>query len=240
MGITKTKGIVFRRIPYGESSLIIDIFTEEHGLMSYIFGGVRQARSRTGSSLLQVMSLVDLVAYHSERSTLHRIREVRPAYLFRNIPGDVRKNAILLFIAELCSKVIRQPGQQGDLFDVLEDTICTLDQASGQFADAHLIFMIRLADHLGFGPENNKAPENIYFDLLEGRFTSAQPGHEYYTRETGIFDYYLHAARDRGLTSIAIDRITRNRMLDTLLLYFQLHIDRMPEIHGHKVLREVL
>jgi len=237
--LTKTRGIVFRKLPYGETSLIVDVFTLEHGLMSYIIGGVRTAKARTGSILLQLMAIVELVAYHSEKSKLHRIKEAHAAYVFQHIPGDVRKNAIIMFIAELCSKVIRQTEQHAELYRMIEHTIIALDQAESHFADMHLLFMIRLADHLGFGPEELDSTDNGIFDLLDGRFTSSPPGHEYYTTDVRLLNDYLVSARTDDHHVLA-DRIARNRMLDTLLLYFQLHLDKMPEMHAHKVLREVL
>lgn len=238
--LTKTRGIVLRKLNYGETSLIVDIFTEEHGLMSYIIGGVRKPKSRTGSALLQLMAIVELVAYHSEKSQLHRIKEVQPAHVFQHIPGDVRKNAIVLFLAELCSKVIRQTEKHPRLYNMIDQTIRDLDAAQAHFADTHLLFMIRLADHLGFGPEERTDTNAGFFDLLDGRFSTTIPPHEYHVREPDLFNQYLIAARQDGVMSVSSDRITRNQMLDTLLLYFQLHIDKMPVIKGHLVLREIL
>ncbi len=238
--LTRTKGIVFRKLNYGETSLIVDLFTEEHGLMSYIIGGVRQARARTGSSLLQPMAIVEVVAYHSERQKLHRIREAEAAYVFENIPGDVRKNAIILFMAELCSKVIRETERHTALYQLIEHAVTSLDQAKDHFADAHLLFMIRLADELGFGPEELQGDATDCFDLLEGRFVSTLPAHQYYTTDTALFNSYLLAARSEDAPAMTSDRAIRNQVLDILLLYYQLHLDKMPEMHAHKVLREVL
>jgi len=238
--LTKTKGIVLRKLNYGETSLIVDIFTEEHGLMSYIIGGVRKANSRMGSALLQLMAIVEIVAYHSEGNKLHRIKEVQAAYVFENIPGDVRKDAIILFLAELCSKVIRQTERHQELYTMIDNAVRSLDQAKEQFADSHLLFMLRLADHLGFGPEQKQDSRQEFFDLLEGRFTSSYPDHQYYIVDPDLFNQYLIAAKHNTAQNIAPSRTIRNNMLDTLLLYFQLHLDKMPEMHGHKVLREVL
>jgi DNA repair protein RecO (recombination protein O) len=237
--LTTTRGIVFRKLNYGETSLIVDIFTLQHGLMSYIIGGVRSSKARTGSALLQLMAIVEIVAYHSDKSKLHRIKEAHSAYVFEHIPGDVRKNAIILFMAELCTKVIRQTEKHEALYRMVEHSIIALDQATAHFADAHILFMIRLADHLGFGPEvSESSPEGV-FDLLDGRFVASPPGHEYYISDTRVLNQYLVAARqDEHL--VEADRVTRNRMLDALLLYYQLHLDKMPEMYAHKVLREIL
>ena len=237
--LTKTRGIVLRKLNYRETSLIVDIFTEEHGLMSYIISGVRQARARTGTVLLQLMAIVDVVAYHSEKAKLHRIREAHAAYIFANIPGDIRKNAMILFMAELCSKVIRQTEKHPSLYHLIESEIIALDQATDQLADRHLLFMIRLADELGFGPEERLDPAHDTFDLLDGRFISGRPYHEYYLLDTDAFNQYLQAARDPA-SQPPHDRVIRNRILDQLILYFQLHLDKMPELHAHRVLREIL
>ena len=47
--IHKTRGIVLRSVKYGETSLILTMFTELFGLQSYIINGVRMA-SKKGSS----------------------------------------------------------------------------------------------------------------------------------------------------------------------------------------------
>ena len=62
----KTKGIVFRTVKYGETSVITDIFTEEKGLHTFIGGGVRSAKARMPYSLFQPMMVVELVAYYKD------------------------------------------------------------------------------------------------------------------------------------------------------------------------------
>lgn len=46
MSMLHTRGIVFRTVKYGETSVITDVFTEEKGLLTFIAGSVRAARSR--------------------------------------------------------------------------------------------------------------------------------------------------------------------------------------------------
>src|SRR5690606_27448832 len=87
--LLKTRGIVFRSVKYSETSLIVDIYTEEKGLRKYIISGVRKARSSVSAGLFQVMSLVDIVGYEREGKDLNRLKEIRPAYIFRAIPFDL-------------------------------------------------------------------------------------------------------------------------------------------------------
>lgn len=233
--LIKTKGIIFRTIKYSESSVIADIFTEEKGLLSYIISGVRKPRSKIQASLLMPLSVIEMVAYHSERVKLHRVREVKPAYVFSSIPFDVRKATICLFLSELCSKVMKGSEASPSLYHFLETQIIGLDQEQEHFLNWHLFFMIGFAERLGFGIEPPATPGNAYFDLLHGKFLNEKPDHPYRT---------MHA---EGLTRLITQDFTytftrqeRNELLDDLLTYFRLHIEDMRELNSHHVLRKVL
>ncbi|HRG80676.1 MAG TPA: recombination protein O N-terminal domain-containing protein, partial [Cyclobacteriaceae bacterium] len=47
----KTKGVVFRFTKYGETSIIVNIFTELFGLQSYIVNGVRSSSKKSKIAL---------------------------------------------------------------------------------------------------------------------------------------------------------------------------------------------
>jgi len=44
-----TAGIVLRNIKYGETSVVVTIFTELFGVQSYLINGVRVASTKTAS-----------------------------------------------------------------------------------------------------------------------------------------------------------------------------------------------
>ena len=59
----KSKGIVLRTVKYGETSVIVAIFTEIFGLQSYLVNGVRVASKKSASkaNLFQPSAILDLV-----------------------------------------------------------------------------------------------------------------------------------------------------------------------------------
>ena len=83
----KTKGIVLRTVKYGDTSLIVTIFTELFGLQSYIVSGVRTSTKKgTGkANLFQPTAILDLVVYHNELKHLNRIKEFKWHYLYQHI-----------------------------------------------------------------------------------------------------------------------------------------------------------
>jgi len=177
--ILKTRGIVFRTVKYGETSVIADIFTEEKGLHTFIGGSVRTARARMSFSLFQPMTVVDAVAYfRDEPNALNRLKELRADEVFRAIPFDIRRGAIALFMAEICRKSIQESEENRDLFRFLLENLLWLDATPHPIANLHLHFLLALSGYLGFQPQTELAfGQESFFDLKEGIFLHVPPAH---------------------------------------------------------------
>ncbi|NUQ26790.1 MAG: DNA repair protein RecO [Saprospiraceae bacterium] len=239
--LLKTRGIVFRTLKYAESSIIADIYTEDKGLRKYIFNSVRKAKSRISPSVLQVMSLVDLVAYEREDRDLNRVKEIQPAYVYHTIPFDVKKGAVGLFMAEIIRKTIREEEENRPLFSFIYDNFCHLDQTTHSIANAHLYFMLEFSAYLGFLPGGEANKQTPFFDLSEGVFVSQIPSHLYYLdeRHSILLHYLLHASPETH-HELKLTREERRHLLQHLLDYYRLHIENFPDIHAHQILFEVL
>ena len=62
--LVKTRGIVLNHIKYGETSIVVHIYTEELGRQSYIVNSVRTPKKKNLLALLQPLTLLDLEVYH--------------------------------------------------------------------------------------------------------------------------------------------------------------------------------
>lgn len=148
MELHKTKGMVFRTVKYGETSLIVTVYTELFGVQSYLVNGVR-ASTKKGpgrANLFQPAAILDLIVYHNDLKHLQRIREFKWGYLYRHIFFDVIKNAVALFMVELLQKCLKQPEPNADLFYFIEDAFIHLDEAEGPvLANFPLFFTLHLA-----------------------------------------------------------------------------------------------
>lgn len=239
--LLKTRGIIFRTKKYSESSLIVDIYTEAKGLRSYIVSGVRSKRAKFSPSLLQVMTLVDVVVYHRENKGLTRIKEIQPAYIFRRIPFDMTCGAIGLFMAEIARKTIRESEEHTPLFQFLFDSFQHLDETTHSVANLHLYFMLHLSLFLGFLPGGEASEETPLFDMREGHFIGGTVGHRYFMEERLSFlmsELLLRAKEE--VHQVEMTRKERQLLLKGLLDFYRLHIDNFPEIHAHAILETVL
>src|ERR1700746_2887131 len=104
----KTKGIVLRSVKYGETSLILAIYTEIFGLQSYLVNGVRKSTTKGAgrANILQPAALLDLVVYQNPLKNLQRIKEFKYALVYHHIFFDVFKNSVALFMVELLLKIL--------------------------------------------------------------------------------------------------------------------------------------
>jgi len=240
--LIKTRGIIFRSLKYSETSVIVDIYTEEKGLRAYIVNGVRSKNARIKASVLQVMTLVDMVAYDRNDNKLARIREIKVAYVYQSIPFDVVKGAVGLFMIELARKTIQESEKNEGLFNFLFGSFQELDATEHPVSNLHIGFMIELTAFLGFQPGGNyDMEESRVFDLLEGVFAPPEAeGHQSLDEGQSILlDNFLKTPMKQAY-KIKLNRKERKDFLNQLLLFYRLHVESFDTLNAHKILEEVL
>lgn len=241
----KTQGIVLRTVKYGETSLIVLIFTELFGIQSYLVNGVR-ASSKKGSgkaNMFQPAALLDLVVYHSESKNLQRIREFKWHYIYQHIFSDVPKNAVAMFMVELLTKSLKQPEANTDLFHFCEDAFLHLDACeSAVMANFPLFFALHLTNFFGFMPDNKIHGEEVMLDLQEGKFVSASPDHQHFIagKPAEIFHELLKVQQPAELNEFKLNHDIRRQMLQALETYYALHLQDFNKLKTLPVLREIL
>jgi DNA repair protein RecO (recombination protein O) len=237
----KTRGIVFRSVKYGETSVIADIFTEEKGLCSFIGGGVRSAKAKMPYNLFQPMTVVELVAYHREGTGASRLKELRASEIWTAIPFELTRGAVALFMAEVCRKAIHEEEEHRELFDFILEHLRWLDTTPHPMANLHLHFLLSLSGFLGFPPLPPDEYGEQFFDLREGTFSPVPPPHAF-IMEPGQVQQMLFFM-DTPLESaheLPINRAERKALLGKLLQYYQLHLPGFKEVHTPEILEMVM
>ena len=180
MTLHTTRGIVLRAVKYGETSLVVSIFTALFGLQSYIVNGVRSSTKKgTGkANLFQPTALLDLVVYHNEFKHLNRIKEFKWHYLYKHILSDVPKNAVALFMIELLTKCLKQPESNPELFEFCEDAFIHLDESNDAvMANFPLFFALHVPVFFGFRISDEYSEKTPVLDLQEGIYVDERPDH---------------------------------------------------------------
>ncbi len=245
----KTKGIVLRTVKFGETSIIVTLYTELFGLQSYLVNGVRTTTRKGGGKAVyfQPSAILDLVVYHNEMKQLNRLKEFKWAVLFRHIFSDVPRNAVAMFMIELLTKCLKQPEGNPDLYEFCEDALLHLDECNNTtMANFPLFFALQLSGFFGFKPHDKlKQPRgsgNLFFDLKEGEFTTVKPDHPHFLegKPAEITHELLKVMQPAELEEIKLNHDFRRRLLFAFVDFYALHIHDFGKLKTLPVLKEVL
>nr|WP_121269468.1 DNA repair protein RecO [Pedobacter schmidteae] len=237
----KTRGIVLKTTLYSENSVIVQIFTEKFGIQSYMINGVKKPKAKIRMNMLQPLHLVDMIVYHKTNTNIQRVSELRPAPVFKNIPYDIIKSTIVLFLNEVLYKSIRQQTTDQHLFDFIFNAICWFDETEELNVNFHLAFLVKLSRFLGFAPSTQTKSDQSFFDLQEGEFKSSIPVHAYFLDKTDASLFIsLFSVPFEKINEINMENQTRRDLLDKILVYYTLHTASFGDIRSHQILEDVL
>lgn len=238
--IHKTSGLVLHTTKYSESGLIVKVYTLDFGLQSYFFYSGKNKRSKN-KALFQPLALVEILATSSGKGHLQRITEINSIHPYSEIPYNIIKSSIVMFLNEVLYRSLKEAHPDEDLFEFLKNSLLILDLRTENSASFHIYFLIQLSRYLGFYPQGQWSPENSYFDLKEGRFSNLIPSHSWYLNKVNSETMYslINSSYD-SFHRLTILKNQRKELLDFLITYYKLHIASFGEIKSQTVLEEVI
>lgn len=236
----KTKAIVLRAVKYGDASLIVDMLTEEMGRVSFIVRIPKTQKGKLKKQLFQPLTILSVVFNYRQNLSLQHIRDIGIAVPFVSIHVEPIKIGIVMFLAEFLTYVTRDEQQNNLLFEYIESSLRWLDDSTENYANFHLVFMLRLSRFIGFWPNLDDYHEGDLFDLREARFTSFTPLHHDFLQSTDAKTLLSLMRMDYGnMRLFKMNREQRNRITDIILQYYRLHVADMPELRCLDVLKEL-
>ena len=236
----KTTAVVLRTIKYGDSSLIVDMLTEQMGRVSFLVRTPKTQKGKLKKQLFQPLTILSLVFDYRQRSSLQRIRDIAIAVPYITIPAVAPKIATAIFLAEFLSYVTRDEQRNTPLFEYIVSSLRWLDDADSGYANFHLVFMMRLSRFIGFWPNLDDYCEGCLFDLREARFTTVAPLHNDVLKAAEARQVCtLMRMTYSNMHAFRMNRSQRNRITDIILLFYRLHVADMPEMKSLAVLKEL-
>ena len=225
--LTKTQAIVLHSLKYGETRIIVDMFTRSHGRLSFIVSIPKSAKSKIKKQLFQPLTVLEIETDVRPKAQLQKLKDVRLASPFVSIPFEPDKLSISLFVAEFLYYALRSEQQNASLFDYVINSIQWLDGQAGNFANFHLVFLMRLSRFLGFYPNLEDYVPGDYFDLRESVFCITEK---------------IQLMMRMDFPTMHLFRMShqeRNRLLEVALIYYRLHLTDFPELKSVSVLQEL-
>ena len=248
------RGIVLRTVKYGDTSLIVDLFTESRGRQSFMTSTVRAKRSVRSVSFWQPLSMVEFSAEMKPNAgKLPRPTDVRTYYNYMDLPFSPVKSTLALFLAEFLSAALREEKENPTLYKYVESSFQWLDmvESSAAIANFHLAFLMHLSRFIGIYPnlEVNFSPHtsqltphtsHLYFDLLAGSYCDRQPCHAHFLQRQEAQALPVLFRMDYPTMHLfRFSRQQRQRILHVLNEYYRLHVPNFPELKSLEVLQEL-
>ncbi len=230
--LSKTRAIVLHHIKYGESSLIVTLYTEKHGRLSCIVSGVRSKKSRFPATLFQPLTLLEADFYYRQNRELQRLKEASCSYHYTTVPFSISKSAIALFLAEVLYLTLREEESSPALFSFLFHALLLLDHKEEGVANFHLWFMLHVSRFIGILPVNPgssggyriSADMEIFFELPAEAVTALTA---------------LMANPQGPPEDLQLSKQNRSLLLDRIVRHYSMHVEGFSRLKSFAVFREV-
>ena len=146
--IKKVCGIVLSEVDYKESSKIINVLTEEIGIVGMVARGTKKVRSNLSS----VTSKLTYGYFHIEykENGLSTLIEVDVINNFRNIKRDIGMMSYSLYLLELAMQVYKHESNKG-IYNLLIASLNKIDEGFDYKVITN-IFELKMLDFLGIRP----------------------------------------------------------------------------------------
>lgn len=236
----KTEAIVLHALKYGETRLIVDMFTRTFGRLSFVVSLPKSQKSKAKKQYFQPLTMLEIEVDVRPKVQLQKLSDVRLLVPYVSIPFSPEKLSVSLFVAEFLYYALRGEQRNEPLFDYVSNSILWLDGREDHFANFHLVFLMRMSRFLGFYPNLDHFSEGDYFDLRESVFVSQPPVHRDFLQPQEAAKMQLMMRMDYPTMSLfRLSHQERNRLLEVALTYYRLHLPDFPEMKSIGVLQEL-
>ena len=230
MSIISSKAIVISTIKYSDTSLIVKLYTKKVGVVSFLLKGIlKSKKGKLRTAYFQPLNQLSVIFSHQEKRNLQLLQDAQVIHTYKTIYTSITKQSIVLFISEILTSAIQEEENNTLLYEYLEYSLIWLD-SHDQISNFHLLFLLNFTKFLGFYPDVSQSYKNG-FHLSEGFFTdNLQIKEVIKGNEINQFKTLLGTNFD-NVECMNFSKTERQRLLQMLIRYFELHLDgfRIPK-----------
>ena len=207
--------IILGHTKFGENSVVLHTLCREYGRKGFLV----KVGQKNRPTLFQPLNILEAEVTVNPRSDLWWAGSLTARTPLNGIRGDIRKNTMSLFMAEVLFKVVKEGAGEEGLFDWCERSILTLDALETDFSNYHLRFLLELASAMGFSPTAGDLAPFAGNHLKE-------------------LQYLLSSPLEEAML-IPMSGMSRNETALSVLRYLEHHTDSAINVRSLTVLRDV-
>ncbi len=256
--ITKTRAIVVRKTPYTDNSAVVQLFTEDAGLLSFLVQGIhgksagsrnnstRNGGNNTGTSrsnspsnvsksaLYQLSNVVELV-YHHKPGGMQRIKEISLISGW-GLASTPTHDQVRWFVLEILQLALQQEQPEQELFSVATHLFEKLNLGEKNISNLVISAVVDLTHAMGFSIELSDESCLNGLDILTGSVAgrTSTPSHTITAQEIQLLQTILMDNE----TKIG-NPMLRKSLFQKLSLYLCTHGLHGKTLQSLEILKEI-
>lgn len=241
--------IVLSTLKYSEDKLIVNALSRSAGRVTLIVKMTHSLKAAVRYTLFQPLAILEVQWEANPRTTMFKPKAARPAVQTLDLLGNPVKATVAMFLAEFLVHAIPGDFEGGLLFDYIAYAIEWFDTAEKDYANFHLIFLLRLMRFIGIDPnvgDTTSARHGLsgesgrFFNLQDGEYAPSRPDHIYYIEgaEAAVIPTLMRF-NFATMHLLRLNGAQRSRILEAIVTYYRLHLPGIPELKSLDVLRAV-
>ena len=145
----KLKGIVLSEIPYSETSKILNVLTDEYGMIGIISKGCKNLKNKL-RGVSNKMCYAEYTINYKEKG-LSTLIEGNIINSFKNIYVDMKKAIYAFYLMDLVSQVLKENNNK-EIFNLLVNSLTKINDGLSPELISNIV-EIKLLDYLGVNLE---------------------------------------------------------------------------------------
>ena len=147
--VTKTEGLILKKIEYQESSLILKIFTKDFGIISVIAKGAKSSK-KSAYGILRPLNFIEFQFYHQNNKTLFLLKDYQLKFAPDTKNFGIYKTSLAYFIVEVISHSTSEELEpEPEKYEFVMSIFEYLKQHH-VYSNFYLCFLIQYVRFLGF------------------------------------------------------------------------------------------
>ena len=210
-----TELIVLGTTKVGESAVVVHTLSREYGRRGFL---VRSGK-KAGMALFLPMNVLEAEVVENPKSDLWTIRNIGLKEGLTSVRGNLYKNTMTLFLAEVLFRTLREGMAEDGLYEWCIGSLLALNALESDFSNFPVRWLMELAGAMGFRPS----------------FDDIAPFAKENLKEMKLL---LNADFSESML-IPLNGATRNALCEELLQYLSYHTEYPVQVKSLSVLREL-
>jgi len=179
MKLRTTRAVVSKTMKMSNSSKLVSLITENHGLVKVMAKGARRPRSKFGAAL-EPITLINSIYYYRDTREIQNLSNADIIEPYTGLKSDLKILSVASGIIEIAQSQTAHEDPKAGTFYLVVDSLNGLETSSPKDAEKHLWrFVLRILDTAGYRPALDrcvmcgKKPKgkSVFFSFADGGLT---------------------------------------------------------------------